>query len=93
MAEGTPDTIAGRDVGAALVTFKTPGGVDAGELPLPDGAERTNGRVVFSSQTPTRDLAPLVAWASERGVELEGLTVTRRSLEDIYLELTSGGER
>jgi ABC-2 type transport system ATP-binding protein len=93
VAEGTPDTIAGRDVSAALVTFKTPDGVDAGQLPLPDGAERTNGRVAFSSQTPTRDLAPLLAWASDRGVELEGLTVTRRSLEDIYLELTSEGER
>jgi ABC-2 type transport system ATP-binding protein len=93
VAEGTPDTIAGRDVGAALVSFRTPDGVSASELPLPDGAERTNGRVTFSSQTPTRDLAPLIAWASERGVELDGLTVTRRSLEDIYLELTSVGEQ
>jgi ABC-2 type transport system ATP-binding protein len=93
VAEGTPDTIAGRDVGAALVSFRTPDGVSAADLPLPDGAERTNGRVTFSSQTPTRDLAPLIAWASERGVELDGLTVTRRSLEDIYLELTSGGEQ
>jgi ABC-2 type transport system ATP-binding protein len=93
VAEGTPDTIAGRDVSAALVSFRTPDGVEANTLPLPDNAERTNGRVVFSSQTPTRDLAPLVAWASEHGVELEGLTVARRSLEDIYLELTKEGER
>jgi ABC-2 type transport system ATP-binding protein len=48
--------------------------------------------VVFSTQTPTRDLAPLVSWATQHGVELEALTVTRRSLEDIYLELTSEGE-
>ena len=75
VAEGTPDTIAGRDVSAALVSFRTPDGVDAATLPLPDNAESSDGRVVFSSQTPTRDLAPLVAWADERGVELEGLTV------------------
>jgi ABC-2 type transport system ATP-binding protein len=93
VAEGTPDTIAGRDVSAALVSFRTPDGVEAGTLPLPDNAENGAGRVVFSSQTPTRDLAPLVAWASARGVELEGLTVARRSLEDIYLELTKEGER
>jgi ABC-2 type transport system ATP-binding protein len=93
VAEGTPDTIAGRDVSAAMVSFKTPDGVDPGALPLPDGAERSNGRVVFSTQTPTRDLAPLVSWATQNGVELEALTVTRRSLEDIYLELTSEGER
>jgi ABC-2 type transport system ATP-binding protein len=93
VAEGTPDTIAGRDVSAALVSFKTPDGVDAGALPLPDGAEHANGRVLFSTERPTQDLAPLLSWASERGIELEGLTITRRSLEDIYLELTGGGER
>jgi ABC-2 type transport system ATP-binding protein len=93
VAEGTPDTIAGRDVSAALVSFKTPDGVDVSALPLPDGAERSNGRVVFSTRTPTRDLAPLLTWATRHGVELEGLTVTRRSLEDIYLELTSGGKQ
>ena len=88
VAEGTPDTLAGRDVGDAVVSFRTPPDVDSDVLPLPAGVEHSNGRVVFSSATPTRDLAPLVAWASERGVELEGLTVTRRSLEDVYLELT-----
>jgi ABC-2 type transport system ATP-binding protein len=92
VAEGTPDTLAGRDVGDALVSFRAPDGVGAAELPLPAGAERSNGRVSFSTSTPTRDLAPLVAWASDCGVELEGLTVTRRSLEDVYLELTRAGE-
>ena len=92
VAEGTPDTLAGRDVGDALVSFRMPDGVSAAELPLPDGADRANGRVTFSSPTPTRDLTPLVVWADERGIELEGLTVTRRSLEDVYLELTRGGE-
>jgi ABC-2 type transport system ATP-binding protein len=88
VAEGTPDTLAGRDVGDAVVSFRVPAGVSGSDLPLPAGADRSNGRVSFSSQTPTRDLAPLVAWASERDVELEGLMVTRRSLEDVYLELT-----
>ena len=39
--------------------------------------------------TPTRDLAPLLSWAVVRGYELEGLTVSRPSLEDVYLELTT----
>jgi ABC-2 type transport system ATP-binding protein len=91
VAEGTPDTLAGRDVGAAVVSFRVPDGATAAELPLPDTAARVNGRVTFSTPTPTRDLAPLVAWANERQIELEGLTVTRPSLEDIYLELTDGG--
>jgi ABC-2 type transport system ATP-binding protein len=50
---------------------------------------RANGRVVrFATATPTQDLAPILAAAAERGEELEGLTVTRPSLEDVYLELT-----
>ena len=60
------------------------------ELPLPAGAdlEHADGHVAFRTATPTRDLKPLVLWAVERDRELEGLTVTRPSLEDVYLELT-----
>jgi len=89
VAEGTPESIGGRDVGAAVVTFRVPEHAHGGP-PLPAGAEASNGRVTFTTQTPTRDLAPLVAWASEHGIELEGLTVTRPSLEDVYLQLTGG---
>jgi ABC-2 type transport system ATP-binding protein len=91
VAEGRPDTLAGRDVGAAVVSFRLPAGLTWDEVPLPDAAEHSDGRVRFSTQTPTRDLAPLVTWANGRGVELEGLTITRPSLEDVYLELTNGG--
>ena len=49
---------------------------------------RRDREVAFRSRTPTRDLAPLLWWAAERGIELEGLTVARPSLEDVYLQLT-----
>ncbi len=50
---------------------------------------RLDGRAVrFATTTPTRDLAPVLCRAAERGEELEGLTVSRPSLEDVYLELT-----
>ena len=42
----------------------------------------------FRTATPTRDLAPVLEWAANRGMELEGLTVTRPTLEDVYLDLT-----
>jgi ABC-2 type transport system ATP-binding protein len=83
IAEGTPDTL-GRD-GVTVVSFRAPAGF-AG--PLPDGAETDRGLVRFRTHAPTRDLAPLLAWAAQRDVELEGLTVTRPTLEDVYLELT-----
>jgi ABC-2 type transport system ATP-binding protein len=50
---------------------------------------RLDGRHVrFATRTPTADLAPVLSAAADRGEELEGLTVTRPSLEDVYLELT-----
>ena len=50
---------------------------------------RLDGRHVrFATRTPTADLAPVLCAAAERGEELEGLTVTRPTLEDTYLELT-----
>jgi ABC-2 type transport system ATP-binding protein len=50
---------------------------------------RENGReVVVDTDQPTRVLNELTAEALARGSELEGLEVHRRSLEDVYLELT-----
>ena len=83
IAEGTPDTL-GRD-GITVVGFRLP---DGAAPALPAGAEIERGHVRFRTETPTRDLAPLLAWAADRGIELEGLTVTRPTLEDVYLELT-----
>jgi ABC-2 type transport system ATP-binding protein len=52
-------------------------------------AYRLDGRHVrYATRTPTADLAPLLCRAAERREELEGLTVTRPTLEDVYLELT-----
>jgi ABC-2 type transport system ATP-binding protein len=72
----------------AQISFRLPDGFDAGELPLPAGAA-ANGAVAFSTTTPTAELAPLLAWAADRGIELQGLTVIRPTLEDVYLELTA----
>jgi ABC-2 type transport system ATP-binding protein len=90
IAEGTPGTIAGRDSAAAIVDFRVPGGLDAHAIPLPqNGATTIEGdRVSFETPTPTADLAPVLTWASRQGVELIGLSVSRPSLEDVYLALT-----
>jgi ABC-2 type transport system ATP-binding protein len=50
---------------------------------------RRNGReVVIDTEDPTRVLHELTAEAIAAGHELEGLEVHRRTLEDVYLELT-----
>ena len=47
---------------------------------------------VEQTREPTRVLHELTARALADGRELEGLEVRRRSLEDVYLELTQGDE-
>jgi ABC-2 type transport system ATP-binding protein len=90
VAEDAPDMLAGRENGIAVVRFRLPEGADVQELPLPGDVEleTANGHISFRTETPTRALTPLLDWASVRGEELEGLSVTRPSLEDVYLELT-----
>jgi ABC-2 type transport system ATP-binding protein len=84
IAEGTPDSLGREDT--AVVSFRVPAFHDG--LPLPESARVARDAVSFDTAAPTRDLAPVLAWAAERGMELEGLTVARPTLEDVYLQLT-----
>ena len=38
-------------------------------------------------------LVLLTSWAVERAIELEGLSISRPTLEDVYLALTSHDDR
>jgi len=58
-------------------------------IALPAGARVERGIATFTTSRPTRDLAPLLSWAAAHDTELEGLTVARPTLEDVYLELTA----
>jgi ABC-2 type transport system ATP-binding protein len=90
IAQGTPDTLGGGGGEVAVVAFGLPEAVDMTDLPLPAGVEVQSGerRLSFRTATPTYDLFPLLAWAAARDLELEGLTVSRPSLEEVYLQLT-----
>lgn len=88
IAEGTPDTLGGRGQAASRIRFRQP----ATALPLPDPVaaymvETANGMVLLRADNPVPLLNSLTAWAIEHGLALEGLEVTRPSLEEIYLEL------
>lgn len=85
VAEGTPDTLGGRQTAGSVVRFALPpGGIDG--LPVAD-SRVVDGVVEFESGHPTRDLHALTAWAIERDIELHSLAVTQPTLEDVYLEL------
>ena len=90
VAQGSPESLGGRDVAEAEVSFRLPPGVGLADLPgeLRDGLRRHEDRVLLRTSSPTRDLHVLTGWAVARGEELEALAVTRPSLEDVYLQLT-----
>jgi ABC-2 type transport system ATP-binding protein len=91
VAEGEPETLAGRDSSAYEVSFKAPGGIDADEIPLIEATlcERIpSGRIKLSTSSVELTLRGLSEWAIGGGHELLDLHVSRPSLEDVYLALT-----
>jgi ABC-2 type transport system ATP-binding protein len=87
VAEGTPQSLGGRDVGEVRIQFSLPPGRVAGELPVsPTGA--TGDYIEIRTEEPVKVLASLTTWALTEGVDLIGLTVERLTLEDVYLRLT-----
>jgi ABC-2 type transport system ATP-binding protein len=89
VAEGTPDTLGGRQQAEATVRFTLPAGTSASDLPI-QPISALDGKVMFSTGEPTRLLNELTSWAIERRVELESLAVERPTLEDVYLQLVGG---
>jgi ABC-2 type transport system ATP-binding protein len=89
VAEGPPASLGGRDTAATRITFRSPHGVELPEALRPM-AEVGDGVARLRTDDPTRVLHDLTGWALERRTALEGLDVSRPSLEDVYLELTGG---
>ena len=88
VAEGTPDTLGGRATARAAVRFTL---ADQPVESLPVTPAVIDGSTVeYHTDDPTMLLHTLTGWAVERNTTLKGLTVSRPSLEDIYLGLTDG---
>ena len=89
VAEGPPTTLGDRAVGMTRIAIRLPR--DAPRPPgFADVSPTADGKLEIHTHEPTRILYELTGWALETGRELEGLEVSRPSLEDVYLELTGG---
>jgi ABC-2 type transport system ATP-binding protein len=88
VAEGTPSGLISSQYASTKIEFVLPD--DSRELPssLRSEVVRNHGSLVLSSDDPMRALHELTGWALEQRVQLEGLTVSKPSLEDVYLKLT-----
>jgi ABC-2 type transport system ATP-binding protein len=88
VAEGTPDSLMARKQADTVIRFR----VEPQAIELPSALRalaRVNGvSIELQTKDATRTLHQLTSWAVDSGVELDGLQVTRPSLEDVYLEIT-----
>jgi ABC-2 type transport system ATP-binding protein len=91
VAEGTPQTLGGRDSARSEISFTLPAGADANALPPSVAAaisDAHGGRLVLASHEPLEILGALSVWAREHGHALADIDVHRPTLEDTYLKLT-----
>jgi ABC-2 type transport system ATP-binding protein len=88
VAQGPPSTLAGRDTAATVIRFGLP--LDAPAIPpsLEQARPQPDGAFELRSDDPTQTLHDLTSWALEAGIRLQGLEVSRPSLEDVYLQIT-----
>jgi ABC-2 type transport system ATP-binding protein len=87
IAEGPPGALAAEHLAATTIGFALPEGR---ALPPDLAAEATTsgGLVEIHTSDALRTLHELTGWALKEGVDLQGLSVGRASLEDVYLDLT-----
>jgi ABC-2 type transport system ATP-binding protein len=87
VAEGPPATLGGRDVGEVRIRFRLPSGAAGVELPV--GARPVGDSWEISTVDEVDVLYRLTGWSINTGVPLLGLSVTRLTLEEVYLRLVS----
>ena len=90
VAVGAPADIGGAARRVATLSFRLPDTVDLADLSVPATAgvtTRMGPLWQITTTHPTGVLHRLTGWADRHDVELLDLTVTRPSLEDVYLQL------
>jgi ABC-2 type transport system ATP-binding protein len=86
VAEGDPATLANRELARARIRYRVPeGATPPAGLTGPTAAD---GFTEFSPDDVTVALHQLTGWALDHQIRLDGLEVSRPSLEDVYLSLT-----
>jgi len=86
VAQGPPASLGGRDQGAVTIRFRLPAGVTPADLPVAITGDGPS--VEVRTDRELEALYELTRWALEHEVRLIGLTVSRHTLEDVYLQLT-----
>jgi ABC-2 type transport system ATP-binding protein len=93
VAEGSPRQLTAELPDVAQLRFRARAGLDTSQLcaALPEGCridEPNPGSYLLSGQVDPQVVSAVTAWCAQQGVLAEELHVGRRSLEDVFLDLT-----
>jgi ABC-2 type transport system ATP-binding protein len=93
VAEGSPSQLTADQPDAAQLRFRAKAGLDLGQLcsALPTDCridEPSPGTYLLTGRVDPQVVSAVTAWCAQQGVLAEELHVGRRSLEDVFLELT-----
>jgi ABC-2 type transport system ATP-binding protein len=91
VAEGSPKSLGGRDISEARIRFRLALTTDLSTLPVAPTSRDGNVVEILTSDEISV-LRTLTNWAVSADVTIDGLTVERRSLEDVYVTLTGGNQ-
>jgi ABC-2 type transport system ATP-binding protein len=87
VAEGPPQSLGGRDISEARIRFRLTTEAHVASLPVtPTSRDGEVIEILTSDEIAV--LRTLTNWAVSTEASIDGLTVERRSLEDVYVELT-----
>ncbi|MFI7673955.1 ABC transporter ATP-binding protein [Actinophytocola sp. NPDC049390] len=93
VADGSPSQLTSEGPDSAQLRFRARAGLDLTELcsALPEGCrleETAPGSYVLTGRVDPQVVSAVTAWCAQQGVLAEELHVGKRSLEDVFLELT-----
>jgi ABC-2 type transport system ATP-binding protein len=91
VAEGPPQSLGGRDVSEARIRFRLANGADFTSLPVTP-TSRDGDVIEILTSDEIAVLRTLTNWAVSSEASIDGLTVERRSLEDVYVALTGAND-
>ncbi len=91
VAVGPPGMLGGTELEQTRIAFSLPTGPkEPPALPASLGAAAAGNGYVIVTQDPVQMLHDLTGWALAEGIVLVDLSVSKPSLEDVYLQLTGG---
>ncbi len=91
VGSGTPSELVDRTArGGTVIRFRLPDGISADAVQAAVGIapEWSGDELVVRTDQAQHTLYTLTSWAEQAGVELQGIEVTRPTLDDVFLELT-----